>query len=208
VAASKLLDETKARFLSVSLMDALGVVYPQYWIQGDCEDSFRKHLTILEDYYCEPKYVSNGAETLLIPPLLDRYRLEVEQPLFKVAMINNSAAALEMPPLGSSALLLINPLTKIWRVLDGNSTLNKCFPEFFKLTEIAMIHVLGSVEDERTFSSLNFLKDRLRNRLDQHLQVVVGMHGQQVYSLKTFPYDTCFKQWVHSAEVYRYGMSV
>jgi hypothetical protein len=55
----------------VSLMDALGIVYPQYWIQENCEDSFQKHLTILQDFYCEPKYVHNGAETLLIPPLLD-----------------------------------------------------------------------------------------------------------------------------------------
>ena len=128
MAALKLMDDTKARFMLVSLMDTLDVVYPQYWIQGDYEDSFWKRLTILEDYYCEPKYVSNGAEILLIPPLLDQYRLEVEQPLFKVAMINKSTAALEMPPLGSSRVLLINPLTKIWRVLDGNSTLNKCFP--------------------------------------------------------------------------------
>jgi hypothetical protein len=71
VAALKLIDETKARFPLVSLMDALGIVYPQYWIQENCEDSFQKHLTILQDFYCEPKYVHNGAETLLIPPLLD-----------------------------------------------------------------------------------------------------------------------------------------
>jgi hypothetical protein len=65
-----------------------------------------------------------------------------------------------------------------------------------------MIHILGSVEDERTFSSLNFLKDRFQNRLDQHLQVVVGMHGQQVYNMENFPYDSCFKQWILLAEVY------
>jgi hypothetical protein len=61
------------------------------------------------------------------------------------------------------------------------------------VAEIGMIHVLGSVEDERTFSSLNFLKDRLQNRLDEHLQVVVGMHGQQVYTIETFPYNAYFK---------------
>jgi hypothetical protein len=133
--------------------------------------------------------------------------LEVEQPLFKVAMLNNSTAALEMPPLGSSTVPVLNPLTRIWRLLDGNLTLNKCFPEFIKLAEIAMIHVLGSVEDERTFSSLNFLKDRLWNRLDMHQQVIVGVHGQQVYKMENFPYDACFKQWVLSAEVYRYGVS-
>jgi hypothetical protein len=44
---------------------------------------------------------------------LDRYKLEVEQPLFKVAMLNNSAAALEMPSLGSSIVPLLNPLTRL-----------------------------------------------------------------------------------------------
>jgi hypothetical protein len=28
--------------------------------------------------------------------------------------------------------------------------LSKCFPEFIKLAEIAIIHILGSVENERT----------------------------------------------------------
>jgi hypothetical protein len=29
------------------VLDTLGVVYPQYWHQGDCEQSFRKLLTVL-----------------------------------------------------------------------------------------------------------------------------------------------------------------
>jgi hypothetical protein len=33
----------------------LGVVYPQYWHQGDCEISFMKHLSVLKDYYGEPR---------------------------------------------------------------------------------------------------------------------------------------------------------
>ena len=70
-----------------------------------------------------------------------------------------------------------------------------------------MIHVLGSVEDKRTFSALNFLKDRLRNRLDEHLGVVVGMHAQSVYSLRNFPYDDCFKQWILATERQRYAVT-
>ena len=67
------------------------------------------------------------------------------------------------------------------------------FLEFAKLAEIAIVQVLGSVEDERTFSSLSFLKDKTRNKLDNaHLSLVVGMHAQEVYTLKTFLYDACF----------------
>jgi hypothetical protein len=159
--AQKLIDESKARFPSVAVMDALGVVYPQYWLQGDAEVSFRKHLTMLQDFYCEPKYVGKDSAMQLVPPILDRFKLEVEQPLFKVAMLNNAKAAMELPPLGSPPSPMVNPLTKIWRLFDANSTLSKCFLEYFKLAEIAVVHVLGSVEDERTFSSLSFLKDKI-----------------------------------------------
>jgi hypothetical protein len=101
-------------------------------------------------------------------------------------MLNNSTAALEMPPLGSSTVPVLNPLTRIWRLLDGNLTLNKCFPEFIKLAEIAMIHVLGSVEDERTFSSLNFLKDRLWNRLDMHSRSLLACMVNKYTKWKIF----------------------
>jgi hypothetical protein len=75
------------------------------------------------------------------------------------------------------------------------------------LAEIAMVHVLGSVEDERCFSSLTFLKDRLRNRLvSEHLGVVLRMHGHRLFTLQNFPYDDCFQTWVHLAERYHYGV--
>jgi hypothetical protein len=85
--------------------------------------------------------------------------------------------------------------------------LAKAFGEYVKLVEIAMIHVLGFVEDERAFSALTFLKDKVRNKLDDHLLVVIGMHAQQVYTLPNFPYDKCFEQWVHSVERYRYEVT-
>lgn len=54
----------------------------------------------------------------------------------------------------------------------------KTFGEYLKLAQIAMIHVLGSMEDECIFLTLNFLKDRLRNILDHNLGGVVGMYVQ------------------------------
>jgi len=115
-------------------------------------------------------------------------------------MMANAHAAMELPPLNVPPHMLVNPLTKLWRTLDANTSLGKNFGEYIKVAQIAMVHVFGSVEDERTFSTLTFLKDRLRNKLDHHLALVVGMHTQSVYSLQTFPYDDCFNQWVLSAE--------
>jgi hypothetical protein len=165
-------------------------------------------LNILKHFYSEPKWIGKGDEKKLIAPILDRYHLESKQPLFKMAMMANSAAAMELPALGVDPTQIVNPLTKIWQELNANSSRSKAFPEYIKLVHIVMVHVLGSMEDERVFSSLIFLKDKLRNRLDNHLGLVTGTHAQSVYTLKSFPYDDCFKQWVFSAEHYHYGMNV
>ena len=97
-------------------------------------------------------------------------------------------------------------MTKLWHSVACNRALVSNFPEFAKLAEIAIVQVLGSVEDERTFSFLSFLKDKTRNRLDNaHLSLVVGMHAQEVYTLKTFPYDACFQQWRAACKTMRYA---
>jgi len=68
----------------------------------------------------------------------------------------------------------LNPLTRLWSYQDSCTILRiKIFLEFYKLVEIAIVQVLGSIEDERCFSSLSFLKNKLWNSLDTHLECVV-----------------------------------
>jgi hypothetical protein len=55
--------------------------------------------------------------------------------------------------------------------------------ELFKLVELVIVMVLGSVEDERTFSTLTFMKSKLRNRLTTHLDLVVRMYAQDFFTL-------------------------
>lgn len=45
------------------------------------------------------------------------------------------------------------------------------------------MHVIGSVEDERCFSSVSDLKSKLRNGLQEFIEVVLGMYSQRIYSL-------------------------
>jgi hypothetical protein len=49
--------------------------------------------------------------------------------------------------------------------------------EYMKVANIVVTDVLGSVEDERTFSTLKFMKLKLRNSLGGHLDahVVSGL---------------------------------
>jgi hypothetical protein len=55
-------------------------------------------------------------------------------------------------------------------------------PEFIKVAEIAVTTMLGSVEDEHTFSTLGFMKYKLRNCLRSHLDTTVKMFSQPFYN--------------------------
>jgi len=61
-----------------------------------------------------------------------------------------------------------------------------------------MTHILGLVEDEGCFSSVSFLKSKLRNRLNPHLQLV-AMYEQKKFSLIFFLYAAAFESNVMRA---------
>ncbi len=58
-----------------------------------------------------------------------------------------------------------------------------------------MVHVLGSVEDEQCFSFVAFLKDKVRNRLNNHLQLVVFMYAHKFFTLHNFLYEDTYERW-------------
>jgi hypothetical protein len=89
---------------------------------------------------------------------------------------------------------IVNPLTKLWRVVDTSSMLRHGMSKYLKLVEITTVLVLGNVEDERTFSTLSFMKDKLQNRLQTHLSLVVSMHMQNFYDINTFPYEHAYHE--------------
>jgi len=54
---------------------------------------------------------------------------------------------------------------------------------------------LGSVEDERTFSTFIFMKSKLRNQLTTHLDLVVKMYAQDFFTLQSFPFYIAITEW-------------
>ena len=74
----KLLEELGNRFPLHAIMDALGVVYLQYWLQNDAEENFKKHFSVLEFFYCEPKYIEVDKQKKLVPLLLDGHSLQTQ----------------------------------------------------------------------------------------------------------------------------------
>jgi hypothetical protein len=89
--------------------------------------------------------------------------------------------------------ILVNPITRLWQVIHASQLLAHSFPKYFKLPKIAMIlHVLGSIEDERCFSLVSFLKNKLRNHFNPHLELVVVMYYQKFFTLENFSYQASY----------------
>jgi hypothetical protein len=51
-AANGLIHELDIKFPTHFIMDALGIMYPQYWLQANCDMSFGKHLEVLKGVFC------------------------------------------------------------------------------------------------------------------------------------------------------------
>jgi len=67
--------------------------------------------------------------------------------------------------------------------------------EYLKFVELAIVMVLGNVEDEKTFSNVKFLELRLQNWLIVHLDLVVAMFAQKIYDLDFFLFYIAIWQW-------------
>ena len=98
--------------------------------------------------------LGSGVDKEVIPSILDRWSLDSQHGYFKIAMKSNAPAAME-PPYD------IHHVTRIWRTISASRVLSHGFPEYLKLVEIAMVHVIESVEDERIFSYVCFLRTKL-----------------------------------------------
>jgi hypothetical protein len=89
-----------------------------------------------------------------VPPPLDIRNLELQSSFFKITMISSTQAAMSLP-------MTKNPLPWLWPKLSSNVLISTKLLEFMKDVEIAHVQVLESVENERTFSSLLFLKEQV-----------------------------------------------
>jgi hypothetical protein len=68
-----------------------------------------------------------------------------------------------------------NLVTKLWVIINTNALFIQWLNEYLKLVDITVVLVLGYVKEERTFSTLAFMKDKLHNKLGPHLDTIVHM---------------------------------
>jgi hypothetical protein len=188
-ATAKLVEQLSCRFPSAGLMDALGIIYPQYWLDPNCDTNFERHIRILKEQYGTSKPFSTAAfPEGSVNPILSPANLDMQTSMFKNCMKEHAARMLNKPPDQ-------NPVTRLWRSLDANSYLRHSLSEFIILAQLAIVMVLGLVQDEPTFSTVSFMKSKLRNRLSEHLELVVDFKSQKFFTLETFPYTAAYESW-------------
>jgi len=140
-----------------------------------------------------------GGLSSLVALLLNHWGLDAQQGMFILCMKNNPKVAME-PPFD------LNPLTQIWKRINASRVFMHSFLKYLKLAEMAIVHILGSVEDERCFSSLAFLKNKLRATSNPHLPFVVSTYSQKFFTLKSFLFVASFDAWIGAID--RYGILV
>jgi hypothetical protein len=88
--------------------------------------------------------------------------------------------------------IFANPFTQLWWVIHAFQLLSHYFSKYLKLVEIARVHIFGFINDEAYFSSIFFLKNKLHNLLDSHLQLhyLLCMH-KSFSCLRTFHTKLC-----------------
>ena len=123
-----------------------------------------------------------------VDPILDGRLMSLQMSLFKLMMKSHAKVAME-------EMVDENLVSKVWIRIGQNALMLNCLSEFIKLAKIAMCVVLGSVEDEQTFSTLSFMKSKLRNRLTGHIDTCVKLFSQEFFTIETFPVSKAITSW-------------
>jgi hypothetical protein len=88
---------------------------------------------------------------------------------------------------------IINPFTRMRQVIHAWHLLFNASPKYLKVVEIAKVHVFGFVE--RCINFVTFSKNKVWNRLNNHLELVVSMYAQKFFTLNNFPYEDTYEMW-------------
>ncbi|KAG1658965.1 hypothetical protein FOA52_004381 [Chlamydomonas sp. UWO 241] len=89
-------------------------------------------------------------------------------------------------------------ITRLWREMTSHKGFS-C-PTFERLAEMAIVTVPVSVEDERLFNALNFIKSKARNRLmNPYLSDALRLFFSNTCDVLSFPYAEALKAWKEAA---------
>jgi hypothetical protein len=116
-------------------------------------------MAILKGFYYQPKKLE--PTQTWIPLVLLVNIIDLQSSFFKITMMFNAQWAMNQP-------MDLNLVLRLWKRLSSNVLLCAQLSKFTKVTKLAMVQIMGFVKDERTFSTLTFMKTRLWNCLCEH----------------------------------------
>lgn len=128
---------------------------------------FPKHLEVLKEFYGNPHAcgvaIGDKSQSMVLTIIFE-WDLDAKKRLFNLTMKSNVAQA--MAKISTLVIdkvnpQIVNPFTHLWKVINVFQLLSHTFLEDPKLAKIAMIHILGSIVDERCFNYVSFLKCKL-----------------------------------------------
>lgn len=194
-AATKVINAIKERFPNDEMLDAGSVVYLQYWAGCPSRADFDAKLdTLLKHYGVHKSILGKDGKSHQVQPILDAEGLNGERCIV-YGMLQRQGPSLSERFSDSPA-----PTTAMWRELTANKVVEVAIPHFLRVVNLVLCMVGGSVEEERTFSTMKFLKNERRNRLSNHLAACCRVYSQAFFSLETLPFDrlyTCWKDAKH-----------
>jgi hypothetical protein len=94
-------------------------------------------------------------------------------------------------------------LSRFWAAMCSSPIMEGHVSEFAALARILITLVPGSVEEERLFSAMNFLKHKLRSRLTTGLVPAVRVFTDRRYKLSAFPIKEATNKWLYGMDVDR-----
>jgi hypothetical protein len=153
-------------------------------------------LVVIKDHYNGKKKIEEVAikeaadtksnlESMVVVPWLNIRKLDELSMMFKITMKGSNKVAI-------TSDLSLNPLTHLWCQIKASGLLYHKLSKFMKVVTIDNCDL---VEDERIFSTLSFIKNKLKNQLSTHLPLVVTMYAQEFPGLEDFPYDAAYEEW-------------
>ncbi len=125
-----LIFELQWQFPNQKVTMALGIVYPQYWLNLIIvEGSFLLHLNVIKSTFCVARKTANG---IMVPPLLDSHMLNVQSSCFRLTMSHNVERAM-------AEHSELNLVTKLWMRINFSHILSEKFSKYNKLAKIVMV---------------------------------------------------------------------
>ncbi|KAH7287328.1 hypothetical protein KP509_32G050200 [Ceratopteris richardii] len=173
---NKLTSEIRERFPRDELLEAMAIVHPLYW-------NHAKYKSLLSnDFKSKNAYLGDRILEGIINPNL----LKKQYGIFGQTMWKQFDFVKDPSNPGA--------MTKLWKKLDISPFLKESMLEYFKVGNLCFTMILGSVEDECLWSSLTFIRNATRNRLNKNLDTCIRLFVSKS-DLETFPFKEVYAIW-------------